>query len=208
MAIRALIVALIVGISGAYAHQLGRSRAIQSEIPRLESLPSTLDGWYSQDHPLSKQAARVLAADATLQRRYRRRDGSEIWLFVAYFAEQAVNSQIHSPRQCVPGNGWAIMSIEHQTVPLSRGPQLVTRMLLDRNGNKQEMIYWFRTRGGVLTGEYAMKWDLLQNALARRPTDAVFVRYTAPIEDAAALREMMLKLDGPLNDILGKVGLP
>jgi hypothetical protein len=70
------------------------------------------------------------------------------------------------------------------------------------------MLYWFETRSGFVTGEYALKWDLVRNSLARRPTDAVFIRYTAPVEQPAATRRLIAALDDPLHDILGQVGLP
>ena len=207
MATRSLIVMLIVGLAGAYAHELGTRRAFQGAVPRLERLPSVFEGWHSEDTPLTESVAKVLAADASLQRHYHHRDGRDVFLFVAYFSRQTVNSQIHSPRHCIPGNGWEITSMSQVTVPRSRGPEPAERMLIERSGHTQEMLYWFRTRGGTVTGEYALKWDLVRNSLAGRPTDAVFVRYSAPIEDGQTLREIVSRLDAPLNEILGEVGL-
>jgi EpsI family protein len=207
VAIRTWIVVLIVGVSGVYARQLGSRTASSPGVPQLERLPTSPAGWSGQDYPMTGQVAAVLAADATVQRRYRHRDGREVWLFVAYFANQAVNSQIHSPRHCVPGNGWNIVSLEDRTVSLPQSSAVAARMLIEKDGHRQEMTYWFLTRGGVLTGEYAMKWDLLKSALARRPTDAAFIRYSAAVEDTGAMHELMAVLDDPLREILGAVGL-
>jgi EpsI family protein len=99
------------------------------------------------------------------------------------------------------------VSIEKQLLQRAGGVVPVTRMLIRRNEHMQEMIYWFRTRSGTVNGEYALKWDLVKNSLARRPTDAVFVRYLAPIENADDMRELMNQLDAPLNSILAEVGL-
>jgi hypothetical protein len=80
-------------------------------------------------------------------------------------------------------------------------------MSLERRGTQQEMVYWFHTRNGTVTGEYALKWDLVRNALARRPTDALFVRYHAPKKDAQAMYVLMQQLDPSLRQILREVGL-
>jgi EpsI family protein len=205
--IRALIVVLIVGASGAYARQLVGERVFASARPELARLPTAVAGWYSEDIPLTPNVAAVLDADATLLRVYRDPAGKEVGLFVAYFAQQQVNSQIHSPRLCMPGAGWKIVSTEEQMLQISDDPVPVTRMLIQRNEREREILYRFRTRSGNVTGEYALKWDLLRNALARRPTDAVFVRYDTPIEDAAAARELMRQLDSQIAAILGEVGL-
>ena len=208
MVIRALIVGLVVGLAGAYAHKLN-TRPVRSEvIPDFTRLPAQFEGWTSHDFKSSENVAQVLDADASLHRCYRHRDGREVWLFVAYFAQQAVNSQIHSPRHCVPGGGWRVAAVDEETVPLPSGPQTAARMRIEKQGQKQQLDYWFRTRTGSLTGEYALKWDLLRNAIAGRPTDALFVRYNATTADVPAMHEIMAQLDGPLTALQAEVGLP
>ncbi len=149
----------------------------------------------------------MLAADVTLQRLYRHRDGRQVFLFLAYFKEQQVNSQIHSPRHCVPGGGWTVKGLEPARVDLPSGELSCSRMLIERDGHARQLVYWFRTRGGTVTGEYALKWDLIQNSIARRPTDAIFVRFSALDGDVDAMREIMRRLDAPLNAILAEAGL-
>ena len=207
MAIRSLIAVLIVAISGVFARDLAARRSFTQGMPPLDQIPASIGRWRSQDYPLEKGIAAVLAADATLRRRYFRSDGSEVWFFLAYFADQEVNSQIHSPRHCLPGSGWKIISLDRETVSLPAGPQSADRMFIERNGRTQEMLYWFRTRGGTVTGEYSLKWDLVKNSLTRKPTDAAFVRFSASVENAEELREVMGYLESPLNSVLAGVGL-
>ena len=102
MAIRSLIAILIVATSGVFARDLGARRSFTQGTPSLDRIPASIGNWRSQDYPLEKRTADVLAADVTMHRRYFRSDGSEVWFFLAYFADQEVNSQIHSPRHCVP----------------------------------------------------------------------------------------------------------
>ena len=156
---------------------------------------------------MDERTAGVLDADATLSRRYWRRDGTEVWLFVAYFAEQQVNSQIHSPRNCLPGAGWNVASLEQETLDLGGRPQPASRLRMRRQQVQQDVVYWFRTQGGTVSGEYALKWDLVKNSLAGRPTNAAFIRYSALSADSVALHEVMTLLDAPLSQVLGEVGL-
>ena len=150
----------------------------------------------------------VLAADATLTRRFRRPDGTAVWLFIGYFAQQQVNSQIHSPRNCVPGGGWKVVSTKDIQLDLADGrSQSATLMRTRRNELSQDIYYWFMTQGGAVAGEYALKWDLVKNSLARRPTNAAFVRYTAATGDSAALFEVMSRMDDSLSEMLARVGL-
>ncbi len=207
MAIRILIVTLVLGSAGIYARTLAIERAFTTSTPQLTRLPTAVGRWYSEDIPLSEPVAEVLAADVTLQRVYRHPSGAEALLFVAYFSEQQVNSQIHSPRNCVPGSGWNVVSVEPGFLTLPGGKAPMTTMILQRNDRHKEMIYWFRTRGGTVTGEYALKLDLVRNALARRPTDAAFVRYLSLVEHGEAMRELIAQLDPYLVATLAEVGL-
>ena len=207
MAVRILIIALCVSAAGLYARDLSSQRSVVTQLPSFTRLPAALDGWYSEDFSMTENVAAVLDADAALQRCYRHPNGSVVWLFLAYFSEQQVNSQIHSPRHCVPGGGWNVVSLQQETVQLAHGPESVACMNLERSGQEEQILYWFRTQGGTVTGEYALKWDLVRNALARKPTNALFVRYSATREHAQAMHHLMTELDPLLSDIVREVGL-
>ena len=207
MALRFLIALCIVGGAGVYAHVLEAHRVAAGQAPRLDRLPTAFGDWRSHDIPMSDNVSNVLGADATLQRVYSNASQQQVEVFLAYFSRQAVNSQIHSPRHCLPGSGWTIVSTEPTRLDLPGGAQPATRMMLEREGVSEEMLYWFRTRSGSVTGEYALKLDLVRNSLARRPTDAVFVRYVAHGPDAEAMRHVMATLEPTLNGLLAEAGL-
>ena len=208
MVFRAILVILLVAASGAYAYQLSTQRSTVEGLPAIDQLPKTFpDGWTSTDLAVSESVSEVLDADVTLQRFYRHRNGTQVFLFVAYFKQQQVNSQIHSPRHCVPGGGWNVTSLEPSALDLPSGELSCARMFIERNGAERQLLYWFRTRGGTVTGEYSLKWDLIQNSIARRPTDAVFVRFSAATDDVEVMHDMIQRLDEPLNAILAEVGL-
>ena len=80
-------------------------------------------------------------------------------------------------------------------------------MRIAKDGSAHDIYYWFCTQGGTVTGEYSLKWDLVKNSLARRPTNAAFIRYNAQSADSSALRQVMTLLDAPIERILGEVGL-
>ena len=80
-------------------------------------------------------------------------------------------------------------------------------LYIDTGAMYRALAVWTRTRGGSVTGEYALKWDLVKNSLARKPTDAAFIRFTASSEDVEAMQELLALLDEPLDSMLTEVGL-
>ena len=207
MAVRSLIVILLVGLVGLFARTLEARRPEVTGLPAFDRIPRVTGDWVGEDFPLSEPVAEALGADVTFNRFYRGPGGATAWVFMAYFRKQEVGSQIHSPQHCVPGSGWTIQGVERTQVDRGGAPAEVQRLAIDRLGSPQVMLYWFRTRSGVLAGEYGLKLDLVINSLRGRPIDAVFVRYTAPAEQEAQLRELIAQLAGPVNEALGQVGL-
>ena len=207
MVIRYLIAILFIAVSGIYLGDLRGTRAYTEKLPELGRFPEELNGWRSEDIPTDAATAAVLAADTTLHRCYIHDDGTRVWFYIAYFAQQQVNSQIHSPRNCLPAGGWTVTSLEQKCLNLNTVAQDVTIMRTRQRNYSQDVIYWFRTQGGDVAGEYGLKWDLVKNSLARRPTNAAFIRYSAAVSDSAYLREVMTALDEPLSRILEEVGI-
>jgi EpsI family protein len=207
MVLRAIIAILIIGGSGAYAALLRQGRPVMEQVPALESLPREIAGWHSQDFRSDEATARILAADASLNRQFRRSDGAAVDLFVAYFSEQQVNAQIHSPRNCIPGGGWTVSTVRKRSISLNGRKQPLTHMRTVRKRFSQDIYYWFSTHGASTSDEYALKLEQVKSSILRRPTNAAFIRFSAATADSSALFELMSHLDGPLRQMLGEVGL-
>ena len=126
----------------------------------------------------------VLGADTTTLRRYVDVGGLPIWLFVAYFGAQNYGEQIHSPRNCLPGGGWNILSLDRVPVGVpDRGELVSNRLLIESEGRRQIMHYFFLTRMGPVASEYRLKFELARAALTFKPRDALFVRVSSPVLD-------------------------
>ena len=207
MVVRVLIAVILLAASGFYAAELRANRAFEAVVPDLGQIPIEIGDWQGVDLPKNEVEAAVLAADTQVERRYTRSDGTAVWLFVAYFAQQQVNAQIHSPRNCVPGGGWIVESLEPTTLPLEHGVQGATQMRVRRQTQNLDIYYWFQTQAGTVVGEYGLKWDLVKNSLARRPTNAAFIRFHGMEKDKEAISELVALLDGPMGEVLGQTGI-
>ncbi len=147
---------------------------------QLASMPLLIGNWTGEEFPINDATASVLKASDAVVRNYTDSTGNNIGLFVAYFRDQKYGSQIHSPRHCLPGGGWVVSGLER--VPFDLGTRQITvnRMTITHKAQVDQMFYWFHTRSGDLTSEYALKFDLVKNSLLFSPTDAVIIRLTVP----------------------------
>ena len=181
---RAVIISVtLILVLGAFGNYLRYSRTSPDRGPNFADIPFLLDEYSGEERRFATGDYDVLKADTSTLRLYRDRVGNSAWLFVAYFSSQKYGSQIHSPKHCLPGGGWQIVQHDEIALPISEsGPVGVNRLLIADQGQRQLMIYWFETRGGTITNEFGLKFDLARNSLLLRPTDAAFVRFTIPLE--------------------------
>jgi len=154
--------------------------------PALGRLPLSLNDWEGADAaPLDAETAKTISPDQYLHRYYVGEDGV-VEIDVAYYGQRRVGASMHSPLNCLPGNGWTVSSSRTLTLPTPHGHREVRELTVRRNQVLFAMAYWYQSRERVLTGEFATRFQLLTDSLRQRPADVGLVRVMTrlPNEDA------------------------
>jgi len=104
-------------------------------------------------------------------------------LFVAYYDSLSKGAAIHSPRVCLPGNGWEFVSFEErdfgELAPETYGT--FNRVVVQKGMQKILMYYWFQQRERRTANEFSMKYYLLVDSLKKSRKDGALVRIYTPI---------------------------
>lgn len=156
--------------------------AITPARDRLVAFPLEMDGWSAVRGLLDDGIEQVLAADDYIVAEYRRPDAAPVSLFAAWYARQTEGSGIHSPEICIPAGGWEVSAWRTRTVVLESGLRIdVNRAVIQRGISRQLVYFWFEQRGRRLTGDYAVKFHAVADALRRGRSDGGIVRLITPI---------------------------
>ena len=152
----------------------------------LAELPSTIGLWSSVDLPLDQEVLDVLGKGVFLNRIYTRPDSSpqaSIGLFIGYFPTQRTGQSIHSPQNCLPGAGWTFDS-SGVTQLRDAGGKIyrVGEYVISDGRVRQEVLYWYRSHGRTIAGDYAAKLYMLAEAIRYDRTDAALVRVITPVQ--------------------------
>lgn len=176
-------VALLVPV--AYASTLMVERA---EVPPPRTMfvdfPMKLDGWVGTSLSLEKQYIDALRFDDYVLADYRFGEGQPVNLYAAYYRSQRKGQSAHSPQSCLPGGGWEISSLNSMDLPANSGMVRslhVNRALIQKDSQKQIVLYWFKQRDRILSNEYLVKLFLFWDALSRGRTDGALVRIASLI---------------------------
>ena len=102
--------------------------------------------------------------------------------FVSYYERQTQGKTIHSPRNCLPGAGWEVLTRRRAQVIVVDGvPQTVNRYVLKKGPATAVAFYWYQGRGRIVANEYAVKWNLLRDAAVAGHTEEALVRVVVPV---------------------------
>lgn len=155
-------------------------RATAPPAPPLEVLPFVIDGWSGVTAPpLAADVTAGLAADRYLRRYYQRHRPTTAGLVemdISYYGQPRVGANMHSPLNCLPGNGWEVTRVQERMVDTPLGSFPVRELDVARGPTRYVLTYWFQGRRRIVSSELEARYRLLTDALMRRPADAGMVR--------------------------------
>lgn len=173
------------------------------------SLPDT--NWsVVQDVQMDKETLDVLKADDILSRVYVNNTGQMATLFVAYFETQRTGKTPHSPKNCLPGSGWAQTQSGTIEIPVSgeTSPIKVNRYVVARGQNQSVVLYWYQARNRVIASEYSAKIYTVEDAIRYNRSDTSLVRVVVGVNDGNIPKAVdtatsfVKAFFGPLKDYL------
>lgn len=110
------------------------------------------------------------------------RSGSDqVFLYLGYYRSQRAGESIHSPRNCLPGNGFEVLEASRGELDIpALGKRIpVNRYHLQRGQEQLVVLYWYETHGRVIANEYTSKAVLVWEAMRTGRSDGALVRIMA-----------------------------
>lgn len=151
----------------------------QADNIDVKNFPRTIEGWTSQDIPLSKEDKAILETDNAFIRRYKNPKGQEVYLYIVY--SQTNRKVSHPPEICYTGAGVSIL--ENSLTRLSAGSETIEakRLVLEANHASEISCYWFKI-GNSFTASY-WKQQVISaiNALCGKKTGSALIRVSTPV---------------------------
>ncbi len=193
----AMVAGLLLG-AVIFLHARSRAEVVPAH-KALAEFPTQLGEWIGHDQPIPASYLAVLGPGDFLTRIYSHLNSQvpPISLYIAYFPSQRTGDTIHSPKNCLPGAGWAPLSSERIPLKLRNGPPIiVNRYILTNGGQRLLVLYWYQAHGRAVPSEYTAKIYLVADAMRMNRTDGALVRVLTPVQGdpesvAAAERRMV-----------------
>ena len=158
-----------------------RSQAAMPLASPLTGIMAQVDGYRVADQHLSDEERRVAGMSDYVARLYWRDSVAAFTTFVSYYERQTQGKTIHSPRNCLPGAGWEVLTAGTADIVVGGAKQTVNRYVLKKGTATAVAFYWYQGRGRMVANEYAVKWNLLRDAAVAGHTEEALVRVVVPV---------------------------
>lgn len=150
----------------------------------LEQFPSQIGEWRTvRQDSFSHAVLSVLRPSDYLSRSYQGPDGQNVTLYIGYHDGAQGSGPIHSPRNCLPGNGWFEISSRQEEMNVG-GERVHLTQTVYRQGERQELfLYWYMVQGRTFSSEVGLKLAEIANSVRTGHRGASFVRLSLPSDD-------------------------
>jgi EpsI family protein len=162
---------------------LGLSKLSESKPPAelafpLEAIPASVEGWTLMgSEKLEQWVIESITPTSYLSRTYGKGSG-RLGLFIAFYAQQKSGEGAHSPRNCLPGNGWEIRSRETIDIPVNGSSVQVNCHVIQKDQVRSTVLYWYQSKRRIVANEYLGKLFLVRDSLLEGRTEDSLVRIT------------------------------
>jgi EpsI family protein len=147
----------------------------------IASVAPTLMGVTAKDDTVSDEVRKVAGMTSYVMREYHPANGSPFSVYVGYYDEQRQGKSIHSPKNCLPGDGWEPVESGVTAISTPSGMITVNRYRVAKPGQQALVYYWYQGRGRVAHDELGVKFELLRDAALHGRTEEALVRIVVPV---------------------------
>jgi len=198
---------LLLLVLGAGASEVFKGR--EDIIPQRKAFlnfPTTLGHWVGRNDFLTQFYLNELKlTDYVIVNFVQPESRDSVNFYSAYYQSQRKGAVVHSPRSCIPGDGWQITRFEQRELPdlqLEGQALQVNRAIIQKGESRQLVYFWFQQRGRMITNEYMVKWYLFYDAIAMNRTDGALIRLVTPVDKVEDIAVADQRLQVFLKDLL------
>lgn len=150
----------------------------------LAEIPQRLAEWSVVDETrFSEAVLKQLRPTDYLYRVYAGENKKVVSLYLGYHGGGPESGPIHSPKHCLPGGGWTMMSEQVKTHNVGGVDLPIVESVYQKDGQRELFLYWFQVKGRVLTNEYRLKFAEITNSIFNNRRDSAFIRISVPYRE-------------------------
>lgn len=175
----------------------------------LTQFPISIAEWKADEHRLPPQTEAVAGASEYYYADFTKENNKQpVNVYVAFYETQRKGNIPHSPKVCIPGDGWNIDSSEVINIQSKNGNKIsVNRLVISKDNVRIVSYYWLKQGSVAYTSELKARLSLVMTSLLERRTDGALVRLVTQLsadEDLSMADKRIQDFAAPFLDTLPK----
>ena len=184
------------------------SEVMDSDLRYTHTFPHIIEDWrFAADwfdrNPQAEYVYKVLETRDTILWEYKNASGTSLDLALVYSPHNRKVS--HPPDVCFEGGGWEPLMKDALPMPYGQttGLTKVNRMILERGGEKQVALYWYKTGNRQTSSYLKQQVGFIVNSVLRRKSRSVaLIRLTAYSPSDAQIESKTQQLEAFAKQIV------
>lgn len=188
-------VAALIVVAALLAPMLnGRPEQLPERHP-LAEFPLQIGEWSAREYRLPPIVEAVAGASDYFYADYSAPGLSGLNLYVSYYHTQRHGKIPHSPRVCIPGDGWEIVSHRPVNIRDASGNVFEANRLITSKGDRRVLAYyWLKQGPRTYRQEMLARLDLIRTSALERRTDGALIRLVAELAPDDDIAEVERRL--------------
>jgi exosortase D (VPLPA-CTERM-specific) len=171
----------------------------------IESFPLAFGSWKGNNEAVLPVLVKESGAEEAFSGYFADGSGKAVSLYIGYRSTAFLANEnfFHSPTVCIPSSGWVEKEVKTRTisdVPLF-GNLTVSTMLIEKEGIRQLVYYWFQTKSETTPDKNINRFHLSLHALRRDNTYDLFIRPITPVGRTETVQDAEARLDGFVREM-------
>jgi exosortase D (VPLPA-CTERM-specific) len=153
----------------------------------LDQFPVEIDGRIGKHSTMDESIWEKVGAQSYVLINYQKKGEPGINFYTAHYEYQRkAGDFIHSPKLCLPGEGWFIESNDTRYIERSASDEefpvlRFNELIIERRGERRLVYFWYQGRNRNFTSEYMAKFYMVWDGVMHRRTDGALVRLVMPL---------------------------
>lgn len=184
-----------------------REDAIIDSKP-LSQFPTMLGQWRANESRLPPTIEAVAEASEYYYGDFLSPINKKVNLYIAYYQDQKQGAAPHSPKVCIPGDGWVITSDEPVSIKAKNGEiHDVSRLIITKDKQTIITYYWLKQGKNIFHQQFMARLNLIWFSIKENRADAALIRMVSEVgsnekieETDARMQEMATELLDVISD--------
>ncbi len=170
----------------------------------LSQFPTTLGQWRANESRLPPTIEAVAGASEYYYGDFLSpSENNKVNLYIAYYQDQKQGAAPHSPKVCIPGDGWKITSDKPVSIKAKNGEtHEVSRLVITKDKHTIITYYWLKQGKNIFRSQFMARLNLIWFAIKENRADAALIRMVSEVRSDEKIEDTDIRMQGMATELL------